>query len=68
MSDKYRIILEYENGVNFNMTCKFNDEDNITIISMDENGHIASLWDNIEDVCKTFFAEKLSTVGDAMKS
>ena len=69
MAAQTRLIrLTWENGVNFKMDTKLNDENYITIIEMDENGHISSLWTNAQSICETFFNEKLNTIGTEMKA
>jgi 6-phosphogluconolactonase/glucosamine-6-phosphate isomerase/deaminase len=68
MAEHTRIFrLKWENGVSVEMESKLDDGSFISIVSMDENGHIGSLWPSFETICTTFFGEKLSEVGSEMK-
>lgn len=59
--------LKWENAVKFVFTCD-NGEADITIVRVEENGHISMLWPDVESICTKFFHEKLSEVGNEMKA
>ena len=63
------IKLTWENGVNFKMSCKRDEGLAMTIISADEDGSLAKLWDSgIRSVCLKFFEGKLDAIGTEMKA
>jgi hypothetical protein len=70
MAAKTRIIrLSWENDVNFKMDSKLDDGDYITVIDVDENGHLNKLWESgIADVCKKYFETELGIIGQEMKA
>lgn len=59
--------LKWENSNHFTMTCD-NGEENKTVVQIEENGHIATLWPDVESICAKFFLEKVQEVGKEMKS
>ena len=68
-ADTRLIRLSWENGVNFKMDTKLNDDSYITVIEMDENGCIGTLWDNgAASVCKKFFDSQIDNIGDVMRA
>jgi len=62
------VRLQWENDVGFQMDAKRDTDDYITIVQMDENGHIGSLWTNAQSICETYFKEKLDLIGSEMKA
>lgn len=62
------IKLSWENGVSFEMTAKRDAGVVSTVVQLDENGQIATLWPNIHNICRTFFIAELTTIGTEMKS
>lgn len=67
-ADVRLIRLTWENGVQFKMDTKLNDESYITILEMDENGHLHALWDNAHKLCDTFFHNTMEDIGKVMKT
>jgi len=69
MATQTRLIrLTWENDNQFKMDTKLDDGDWITIVQMDENGHIASLWPSAQTICETYVKEQLSLIGSEMKA
>ena len=70
MAQSTRLIrLQWENGVQFKMDTKLNDGEYITIIEMEENGCIGTLWDTgAGAICKKFFDSQIDDIGDVMRS
>ncbi|KKL71580.1 hypothetical protein LCGC14_2093510 [marine sediment metagenome] len=62
------IMLKWENGVSFEMTEKEDDGAVVSIIKVEENANIASIWPHIREVCKAQIEGYLNRVGDEMKS
>jgi len=58
--------VKWENGSHFTLSCDNGEEDK-TVVKVEENGHIASLWPSVEAICTTFFLEKIQAVGAEMK-
>lgn len=58
--------LKWENQKEFAFTCD-NGEADVTVVKVEENGHIALLWHHVETICTTFFQEKIAEVGKEMK-
>lgn len=68
MADTVRIIrLSYENGVRFKMDTKLNSGAYVTILEMDENGDIASLWSSAQQLCEKYAREQLTAIGKVMR-
>lgn len=69
MADEKTITfkMRWENGVEFSFTCD-NGEEDVTVIKVEENGHITMLWPDIESICTKFFHEKLEKVGAEMRA
>jgi len=61
------VRFTFENGVSFKMDWKQDDGSYVTIIEMEENGHIETLWNNAAEICKTFLAERIKNAGAVMK-
>jgi len=64
------LILEikWENSNKFEVTAKLNDEDSITILTVEENGCIAELWTGIEGLMHTYLTQQLRHIGEDMKA
>jgi hypothetical protein len=58
--------FKYENNKEFSFTCD-NGEEDITIVKVEENGHLAELWPDVESICQKFFHQKLTDVGREMQ-
>ena len=50
------------------METQLNGRDWVTILEMDEDGNIASLWEHAEKLCKKFFETQIEEIGRVMKS
>lgn len=59
--------LSWENGMQFKMLAQHDGGTAITIIEMDENGHLASLWPSIQEACQLYFKHEIEEVGSVMK-
>ena len=70
MAAQIRLIrLTWENDVNFKMDTKLDDGEYVTIIEIDENGHLNQLWDaGVATVCKKYFETELDSIGTEMKA
>ena len=70
MAAKTRLIrFQWENDVNFQMDTKLDDGEWITVIDIDENGHLDTLWDSgIATVCAKYFETELNIIGAEMKA
>ena len=63
------IRISWENGVNFKMDTRLDAGDWVTVIDMDENGHLNKLWDTgVATVCQKYFEAELATIGLQMKA
>jgi len=62
------ITLDWQNGDHFKMLAKLeNSDEKVTVVEMEENGHLATLWGHLEQICITFFRENLAKIGKEMK-
>jgi len=69
MATQTRLIrFAWENDVGFKMDTKLDDGDWITIVQMDENGHIGSLWPSTQTICETYVKEQVSLIGSEMRA
>ncbi len=66
MSNKYTLILEWENDKFFEMRSKKDNDSPILVIRTEENTHYADTRVFLENVCRTFFEKKLKEIGDLM--
>ena len=62
------IVIQWENDASFLMKMKEPDGEWKDVVSLEENAHISSIWDNIANVCNTTFKLKISEIGDVMKA
>ena len=68
MAEQERLIkLTWENGVKFEMDSKLGADPYKTVVKMDEDGDIASLWGVLQKVCETSFKLTMNGIGDEMK-
>jgi len=70
MAAQTRLIrLTWENNVSFKAETKLDDGDWILLLEMDENNHLASVWDNeITGVVTKFLNLKMAEIGNDMKA
>ena len=70
MAQKVRTIrLTWENDDSFKMDANLDGGAWEIITENDENGHLATLWDNgIALLCKTYFETELNIIGAEMKA
>jgi len=63
------IRISWENGVNFTMDTRLDGGSWVTIIDIDENGHLDTLWDSgVSAVCTKYFETELNVIGAEMKA
>ncbi len=68
MAEQVRLIrLTWENSVSFKMESKLDEGSYLTIIEMDENGHIAQLWPPAQQLCEKYFERTVTDIGTDMK-
>jgi len=65
MESKIEIKLKWENDNFFEMTAK-TDSEATTIVRVEENGCIETLWSHISSICKAYLAKQLDTIGEEM--
>ena len=70
MAAQTRLIrLTWENNVSFKAETKLDDGDWILLLEMDENNHLAGVWDNeITGVVTKFLNLKMAEIGNDMKA
>lgn len=69
MAQKVRTIkISWENDDSFIMETKLDAGNWEKVIEMDENGHLSSLWNNVEALCKQYFEAEMSIIGSEMKA
>ena len=70
MAAQTRLIrLTWENNVSFKAETKLDDGDWILLLEMDENNHLAGVWDNeITGVVTKFLDLKMAEIGNDMKA
>ena len=70
MAAKTRLLkLQWENNVSFKAETKLDDGGWILVLEIDENNHLANVWDNeITGVVTKFLASKLAEIGIEMKA
>jgi len=59
------IKLKWENNVSYEMTVTEGDK-TISIVKVEENGHIETLWPHIQNICNQYFQEKIEAIGVEM--
>lgn len=67
-ADVRLIRLSWENGVQFKMDTKLNDESYVTILEMDENGCLVCVWEHAGKLCKKYFDMQIDEIGRIMKT
>jgi hypothetical protein len=61
--------ISWENGEEFKMETQLDGGGWMTIVEMEENGCISTLWDNgVESACKAFFNTTIQNIGAEMKA
>ena len=70
MAQSTRLIrLQWENNVEFKADSRLDDGEWMTIVHMDENNHMASVWDTeITNIILKYVTSKMKDIGDIMKS
>lgn len=59
--------LKWENGVSFEMMEKVGEGDTLSVIKIEENADIASIWTNISRICGTVWAKHMRNIGSDMQ-
>lgn len=62
------VKFTYENTVDFKMQVRTDAGAWTTIVEMEENGILGSLWPNVQDICETYLKSELTTIGNVMKA
>ena len=65
---EFEITFKWENGVNFEMTSKKNSDPVISIIKVEENGKMNTVWGGTQQVCIAFLTDIISQIGQEMKA
>ena len=60
------LTLKWENSVSFEMTTKEDAGPVLTIIKMDENGHISALWPAATDLVEKHIRVLMKRIGEEM--
>lgn len=66
MEHKLEITFTWENEDHFTMKAKLDQEDAVSIIKVEENSQIASIWRHIKDLCITYTSDELNKIGAEM--
>ena len=62
-----RITISWENGTGFQVATKYGDDAALTLVEMDENGHIDVLWPAVTDIVTKYVRTLMAIIGDEMK-
>lgn len=63
------IILDWENGVSFQMrAAEPGAQAYVVIERMEENSDIGALWRPAQKVCEIYFSQQLTKIGEEMKA
>ena len=62
------LTLTWENTVSFKLVAKKDGGAAKTIVSLDENGKLGSLWDHVQHICTSYFNAEMDDIGAEMKS
>lgn len=65
--ERVTITLDYENGKSFEMKVKEGADPTISIVKVQENSNISSIWTNVSSICNTYFASLVEAAGSEMK-
>ena len=68
MEHKLDIEIKWENEKSFSLDAKLDQEDNINILTAEENGDIELLWHHIQKTLEVYFRSILAKIGTEMKS
>ena len=67
-SSTRRIDITWENGVGFTVQTQLDGGAAVTVIDLDENGHLSKMWDNgIRAAVMQFIEGELDSIGTVMK-
>jgi len=67
-STRIRVDIKWENNVEFEVTCKENDGDTLTVDKVEENGCIAELWPAVTDKVERYIKSVMARIGKEMAS
>lgn len=67
-STKIEVVYTWENNVRLKVTTQEDDNPKLTVLDMDENGCISSLWGYVEGIINTTHANMIKRIGDEMKA
>ena len=63
------ILFQWENGKSFQMLVQEPGMENyLTIVRIEENSDIGSIWNNTEEICKTYVKQQIYKIGEEMKA
>ena len=62
-----KLIIKWENEAGFELTSKEDDNETITIVKLEENACIGTIWDNVANICNDYFSHLMRRIGDDMK-
>lgn len=62
------VTFQWENGNAFQMSTKNGDGSTIVDIKIEENGAIGEIWSGIQSACITRINNKISSIGEEMKT
>lgn len=68
MANEIEIKLKWENEDSFEMTLKEDNGETLSVIRVEENGTLASLWGNVAEICISSFTKHIKIIGDEMSS
>jgi len=63
---KIEIEIKWENDVSFEVTSKEDDGPTLTLIKMDENCCIATLWPAVTDILRRYIRFLMTKIGKDM--
>ena len=63
---RIRIDIEWENGVEFEITTKEDSAAALIVVKADENGHLAELWSSYTDTVERYIKAIMARVGTEM--
>lgn len=61
------IKITWENDSFFKMTQKHDSGDAHTVIEVNENSHIESVWGDVASICRKYLNSELNIIGGEMK-
>ena len=66
--NELELKLKWENGVEFSVQEKHDDGEWSTVLALEENGEIATLWPNVQKALEAYWKQVLTSIGEEMKS